>query len=100
MEERKTIELLRTALAAIWTECEKDQPNIEHVQIIATEAIDATIMFAKAKVPSNDDGIDSWRRFFDQIKIVHNNLPQWKKDFLRKDSEQFKKNMEAVNWDD
>lgn len=100
MDERNAIETLRTALAAIWTEGEKDNPCIEDMQKIATEALDATLIFAKHKVPSDLVGYDSWKVFFDRVHAEYEGFPQWKKDFLRQNSEEFNENMKKLNIDD
>ncbi len=54
------IALLRHALACIWTELEKDEPNLEDCQQIADEALELTKKYAKAKKLSLETGLASW----------------------------------------
>ena len=70
MDTDKTIKLLRFALAAVWTECERDQPEnsiISNCQIICDEALKITIEHAKAKTFGGIDGtgLESWREYID-----------------------------------
>lgn len=69
MTEDRAIDVLRFALAAIWTECEKDQPNIEDVQKIADEALGLTKSFANGKNLSNETGLESWEEFKTRRKL-------------------------------
>lgn len=55
------VKLLRFALAAIWTELEKDAPNLGDCQLIANEALAMTLDEANGKVPSDSTGLESWR---------------------------------------
>ena len=57
------INLLRFALAAIWTEAEEDNPNIEHIQQIVDEALEMTKEVERGKVPSLSRGLESWIEF-------------------------------------
>lgn len=60
------IDILRMALAAIWTEAEKDVPNIEHIQQIADEGLDITKHKAKPKdLSSSETGLASWKEFIE-----------------------------------
>lgn len=54
------IDLLRMALAGIWTELEKDNPNLEDCQTIASEALLLTIEHASGKILSGSTGLESW----------------------------------------
>jgi hypothetical protein len=70
MSEEKAIDVLRFALAAIWTEGEKDSPNLEDIAIIAGEALKFTYVFASpGKVPSNETGLESWVEFKQRRKL-------------------------------
>lgn len=60
---KEPIDVLRYALAAVWTELENDQPNIEDCRTIINEAMGMTNTWCKGKVPRNETGLESWREF-------------------------------------
>lgn len=66
MTSEQQVELLRFALAAIWTEMERVRDYDNHTgnaQTIAEEALEATKDAAKAKVPNDTIGYESWVEF-------------------------------------
>lgn len=65
MTEAEAVRLLRFALASVWTECEKDVPNTEDLQRVASEALELTRDYAtKGKDLTNDGtGLDGWLQF-------------------------------------
>ncbi len=64
MTYRQTIDMLRFALAAAWTECEKDSPNLDDVQTIANEALAFTTLTGEHKNPANQEtGLASWTQY-------------------------------------
>lgn len=61
---KETIELLRFALAAIWTELEKDDPNLSDCQDIADSALKITAGHAQPKdLTCHETGIASWTHY-------------------------------------
>lgn len=57
----KTIAMLRFALASIWTELERDDPDVYGCQGIADDALNMSVQYApKGKVPSNLIGVEGW----------------------------------------
>ncbi len=58
------IEKLRFALACVWTELEKDNPNLAHCQIIIDEALAESVEFAVAKnLRNGETGLLAWRKY-------------------------------------
>lgn len=60
MKEIEAINLLRHAMACIWTEFEKEDPDIDGIQRIANESLGRTKEFATGKVIDDKVGIDAW----------------------------------------
>ena len=65
------ISLLRFALAAIWTELEKDNPNQEDCQKIFYEALELTKQFAGQCKPflSCETGLSSWKEYLEYYNL-------------------------------
>lgn len=60
-KERISIATLRWALACIWTELEKDEPNVYGCQDIANQALELSKEYAKPKDLTNDlNGVEAW----------------------------------------
>ncbi len=66
------IKLLRMALASIWTELEKDNPNLEHCQFIADDALNMTVDTSKGKYVSNENGLEGWLEFKEKYRYISN----------------------------
>ncbi len=65
MNASEAVQMLRHAVAAIWTELESDAGSPESAQTIADEALELTAQFAPAgkDLTNQEIGIESWRQF-------------------------------------
>jgi hypothetical protein len=65
-------ELLRFALAAVWTECDKDDPSLDDIMRIARESLHLSRGRARGRVLGGPDGtgLASWHECLAQKGIV------------------------------
>lgn len=62
MTDRAGIDLLRYALASVWTECEKDAPEVDDIRRIVGEALALTEQFVRPgkDLTNGGTGLEGW----------------------------------------
>ena len=66
INELESVRLLRFALAAIWTELERENPSLEDCQRIADEALDLTVVYCGSRGVSDEVGLESWLEYLEK----------------------------------
>jgi len=70
MTEKQAIDLLRHALAAVWTAVEYEHENFAaDAWQIAEEALHITKEWATGKVPSDTTGLESWKEYLQRKNV-------------------------------